>query len=171
MATARSGRASRRRCGPIAKSGSRSRCCRLAACRAPNSRPGASAISGSPSPTVDDGGARSRGAAMLAGLALLIPTAADLAGLARALLTGLVFWGCGRWAVRDAALEVQIVAGWGAACIALTVWGALLPLSLAIPGAAVAAAGGAGLALRRPAADEWRAVARIVVLAAPVLLL
>ncbi|MEJ0071443.1 MAG: hypothetical protein WDO24_24905 [Pseudomonadota bacterium] len=91
--------------------------------------------------------------------------------MARALLTGLVFWGCGRWAVRDAAPEVQIVAGWGAACVALTVWGALLPLSLAIPGAAVVAAGGAGLVLRRPAAGEWRALARIGLLAAPVLLL
>ena len=97
---------------------------------------------------------------MLSGLSLLIPTAADLIGLARALLTGLVLWGCGRWAVRDAAPEVQIVAGWGAACLALTVWGALLPLSLAIPGVAVVAAGGAGLALRRPAAAGSAATCR-----------
>jgi hypothetical protein len=108
---------------------------------------------------------------MLSGLDLLLPSAAELAGLARALLTGLVFWGCGRWAVRDGAPEVQIVAGWGAACCVLTLWGALLAQSLAIPGLGVVAVGVAGLALRRPARGEWLALARIALLASPVLLL
>lgn len=108
---------------------------------------------------------------MLAGLSLLVPSIADLLGLARALLTGLVLWGCGRWAVRDAAPEVQLVAGWGIACLALTLWGVVTPVTLAVPGTALVAAGVAGLALRRPGGDEWRALGRITALAAPVLLL
>jgi hypothetical protein len=108
---------------------------------------------------------------MLAGLALLIPSVADLAGLARALIVGLVLWGCGRWAVRDAAPEVQMIAGWGAVTGLLTVWGVVLPVSLALPGVALVAAGVAGLALRRPTRGEWLAVARVAALAAPVLLL
>jgi hypothetical protein len=108
---------------------------------------------------------------LLAGLVLLIPTAADLAGLVRALLGGLVLWGCGRWAVRDGAPEIQLVAGWGAACGVLTVWGVLVPQGLSLPAVALVAAGGAGLAWRRPSRAEWRALGRIVALAAPVLLL
>jgi hypothetical protein len=108
---------------------------------------------------------------LASGFWLLIPTAAELIGLARALLTGLVLWGCGRWAVRDAAPEVQIVAGWGAVCCVLTLWGALLPLPLALPGLAVVVAGVAGIALRRPARGECLALGRIALLAAPVLLL
>jgi hypothetical protein len=108
---------------------------------------------------------------LLAGLALLLPTAADLAGLARVLATGLALWGCGRWAVREAAPEIQLAAGWGAACGVLTLWGALLAQGLAIPGAAIVAVGLAGLALRRPRRGEWRALGRIAALAAPVLLL
>jgi len=110
---------------------------------------------------------------MLTGLALLLPSLGDLGGLARALLAGLAFWGCGRWAARTAAPEVQLIAGWGAACCALTAWGVLLPpaLSLALPAAAVVAAGFAGLAVRRPSRGEWLACGRIALLAAPVLLL
>jgi hypothetical protein len=107
----------------------------------------------------------------MSGLALLIPSVADLVGLARVLAAALVLWGCGRWVVRDAAPEVQLVAGWGAACGMLTLWGALLPASLVIPGVVVVLAGIAGLALRRPARGEWRAVGRLAALAAPVLLL
>src|SRR5207248_1637887 len=105
------------------------------------------------------------------GLVLLIPAVADLLGVARALAAGLVLWGCGRWAVRDAAPEVQLIAGWGAVCGVLTVWGAVVPWSLAIPGGAAVAAGLGRLALRRPSADDWFALARITALTAPLLLL
>jgi hypothetical protein len=107
----------------------------------------------------------------MSGLTLLVPTGADLIGLARALLAALALWGWGRWTVRDGAPEVQLVAGWGAACGMLTLWGVLLPEGLAIAGGAVALVGLAGLGFRRPERGEWLAVGRIVGLAAPVLLL
>ncbi|HUA53544.1 MAG TPA: hypothetical protein VMB81_15340 [Candidatus Sulfotelmatobacter sp.] len=108
---------------------------------------------------------------MLAGLALLLPSATDLVGLARMLATCLVLWGCGRWVAREAAPEIQLTAGWGAACSALTLWGAVLPIALTWPGIAVVVVGAAGLALRRPQRGEWLAVGRVVAVAAPVLLL
>src|SRR6516164_2213545 len=58
--------------------------------------------------------------------------------------------------------EVQIGIGWGALCLVLTVWGTLVPLSLAIP-----AAGFALMALcvpafrhRRPASGTWKTLGR-----------
>jgi hypothetical protein len=58
--------------------------------------------------------------------------------------------------------EIQIGIGWGALCLVLTVWGALVPLSLAIP-----AAGFALMALcvpalrdRRPALGTWKTLGR-----------
>ena len=58
--------------------------------------------------------------------------------------------------------EIQIGIGWGALCLVLTVWGTLVPLSLAIP-----AAGFALMALcvpafrhRRPALGTWKTLGR-----------
>jgi hypothetical protein len=108
---------------------------------------------------------------MLADLDLLIPSGPEMLGLGRALLTGLALWGCGRWAARDEAPEIQLIAGWGAACCVVTLWGALLALPLAIPGGALAIVGATGLVWHRPSRGEWLALMRVALLAAPVLLL
>lgn len=65
--------------------------------------------------------------------------------------------------------EIGFGAGWGALCLALTVWGVFLPLSLRVPAIAFAVIAVAGLAaprLRLPR-GEWRSVKRVIVLSLP----
>jgi hypothetical protein len=65
--------------------------------------------------------------------------------------------------------EVQIGAGWGGLCLALTGWGVLVPLSLTVP-----AAGFALMALCvltrpawRPSRDTWKTLGRVMLVSMP----
>ncbi len=103
---------------------------------------------------------------------LLIPSWADLAAWAGVLVAALVFIGVGRLLSRGrAAPEAALVAGWGGACVALTLWGVATAASLRWPATAIAAAGLVGLVARRvrPEAAAWRGVLRMGVVALPLL--
>lgn len=103
---------------------------------------------------------------------LFIPTWLDLAGWACVLAVAASLIGLGRlFTVGRASPEASLVAGWGGAALLLTLWGVLTPTSLRYPGAAVLAAGFAGLAApgARLSRAEWLSIARIVVLALPLL--
>ncbi len=105
-------------------------------------------------------------------IALLIPSAFDLAGWACVGFAALAFMGLGRLASRGrAAPEIALVAGWGAAALVLTLWGVATPLSMRIPGWILAALGLAGLIApgSRMAWGEWRGIGRILLLALPLL--
>jgi hypothetical protein len=60
--------------------------------------------------------------------------------------------------------EIQIGIGWGVLCVVLTVWGVLVPFSLAIPAAGVVlmALGTLALPNRRPGSRTWRTLGRVV---------
>jgi len=60
--------------------------------------------------------------------------------------------------------EVQIGIGWGVLCVVLTVWGVLVPFSLAIPAAGLALIALCTLALPncRPGSRTWRTLGRVV---------
>ena len=103
-------------------------------------------------------------------MTLFLPTWLDLCGWASVLAVSLSFIGLGRLLCAGrASLETSIVAGWGAAALLLTLWGVLTPESLRYPGVALLAAGFAALAVPglRLARGEWLGIARIVVLALP----
>lgn len=71
----------------------------------------------------------------------------------------------GRWGV-----AVHVVAGWGALCVLLTVWGVLTPLSLRIPAIAYLVVSLGGLAINRDAwRDDLKDIGRLLVIAAPCL--
>jgi hypothetical protein len=104
---------------------------------------------------------------------LFIPTWLDLAGWAGVAVASLGFIGFGRLMLRGrASPEGALVAGWGAAALALTLWGVTTPASLRFPAIALAFAALAGLLLphSRLRLAEWRSVGRLVVLALPLLL-
>src|ERR1700683_368932 len=65
--------------------------------------------------------------------------------------------------------EFRVAAGWGALCAVLTLWGVFLPLSLRIPAIALIVAVLAVQALpgRRPQGDDWRALAKMLLLTLP----
>jgi hypothetical protein len=97
------------------------------------------------------------------------------------LLAVLVTWAVGTvlflagsgLAGRHVAPETQIAAGWGALCLVLTAWGVLLPLSLRIPAVAFAI-GAVGVLLlpsRRPSADAWAALSRMLLISLPLWLI
>src|SRR5712671_4584987 len=111
-------------------------------------------------------------ASFMTAMELLIPSWADLAAWAGVLVAALVFIGVGRllsWG--RAAPEAALVAGWGGACLALTLWGVATAASLRWPATAIAAAGLVGLVARRvrPEAAAWRGVLRMGVVALPLL--
>src|SRR5216683_3086827 len=111
-------------------------------------------------------------ASFMTAMELLIPSWADLAAWAGVLVAALVFIGVGRLLSRGrAAPEAALVAGWGGACVALTLWGVATAASLRWPAAAIAAAGLVGLVARRvrPDAAAWRGVLRMGVVALPLL--
>lgn len=103
----------------------------------------------------------------------LIPSWANLAGWAGVLLASLAFIGVGRLlSLGRAAPEAALVAGWGGACVLLTLWGVATAASLRLPAAAIVAFGLLGLAapcLRLEGAD-WRGVLRMGGVAFPLLL-
>ncbi|HZT51608.1 MAG TPA: hypothetical protein VFA22_06735 [Stellaceae bacterium] len=103
---------------------------------------------------------------------LFLPSALDLAGWAAVAAVGVALIGLGRLATGGrAAPEAALVAGWGAAALLLTLWGVTTPASLRHPGAAVLAAGAVGLVLPRARLGraDWARLARIAVLALPLL--
>lgn len=105
-------------------------------------------------------------------IALLIPSAFDLAGWAGVGFAALVFMGLGRLvSAGRAAPEIALVAGWGAAALVLTLWGVATPLSMRVPGWILAALGLWGLIAPRSrlARGEWRGIGRILLLALPLL--
>ncbi|HUZ71868.1 MAG TPA: hypothetical protein VMU87_02675 [Stellaceae bacterium] len=107
-------------------------------------------------------------------MALLIPTWLDLAGWAGVLAAAAALMGWGRLLTAGrAAPEAALVAGWGAAALILTLWGAATPASLRFPGAAILAAGIIALAAPRTRLSRaaWHSLARIAVVALPLLAL
>jgi len=105
-------------------------------------------------------------------IALLIPSAFDLAGWACVAFAALAFMGLGRLVSNGrAAPEIALVAGWGAAALVLTLWGVATPLSLRVPGWILVALGLAGLIASRSrlSRGEWRGIGRILLLALPLL--
>ncbi|HXY98734.1 MAG TPA: hypothetical protein VEI03_01950 [Stellaceae bacterium] len=103
---------------------------------------------------------------------LLIPSGGELAGWGGVLAATLLFIGIGRLATAGrAAPETALVAGWGGACLLLTLWGVATSASLLFPAAAVLLLGLAGcllpgLALPAPA---WRGMGRILAVSLPLL--
>ena len=83
---------------------------------------------------------------------LLIPSWGELAGWGGVLVATLLFIGLGRLvSAGRAAPEVALVAGWGAACLLLMLWGIVSPVSLLWPAAVVALLGLLGHVLPRSA--------------------
>jgi hypothetical protein len=70
---------------------------------------------------------------------------------------------------RSAAAEVRIVAGWGALCLVLTLWGVFAPLSLRIPAVAIVAAAVLAqmMRTRRIGGENAAALGRLVLLTLP----
>jgi hypothetical protein len=102
----------------------------------------------------------------------LIPNGADLAAWAGVLVAASVFVGVGRMlSLGRAAPEAALVAGWGGACLALTVWGVATAASLHWPAAAIVALGLVGLVAPRfrLEAAAWRGVLRMGIVALPLL--
>jgi hypothetical protein len=67
------------------------------------------------------------------------------------------------------ALEFHVAAGWGALCLLLTSWGVFVPLSMRLPAVAfgIAALTIILLPKRRPNADAWLALGRMLALSLP----
>ena len=101
---------------------------------------------------------------------LLIPSWADLAGWASVFVVTLAFIGIGRLvSAGRAAPEAALVAGWGGACLVLTLWG--LASSLLVPAVTVVVLGVLGHLSpdRALPAAAWRGMGRILAVALPLL--
>src|SRR5262249_54064674 len=70
---------------------------------------------------------------------------------------------------RRTAPEYRIVAGWGALCLVLTVWGVFVPVSLRLPAVllVVLAVAAQLLPARRITGADWRALGRMLALTLP----
>jgi hypothetical protein len=105
-------------------------------------------------------------------LTLLLPSWLDLAGWGGVTLACLAMCGIGRLTTRArAAPESALLAGWGVCVLLLTGWGIATPLSMYVP-ALVLLVTGLGALLwpqARLRARDWCVLARIVVLALPLL--
>jgi hypothetical protein len=100
-----------------------------------------------------------------------LPSAHELAGVAGMAATLLLFLALGGASTPRRTLpEIQFVAGWGVACLALTAWGVLTPWSLRWPAAALGLAG--IIWLLRPSWRErlraWHGLGRMLLLTIPV---
>jgi hypothetical protein len=103
-----------------------------------------------------------------------LPQLRDLAGLAVTWDLGLVlaFAGTGI-AGRRFGVECRMLAGWGALCIVLTLWGVLVPASLRWPAAAfvVMAAATQLIPQTRLQRGDWQALGRMLALTLPLWLI
>ncbi len=109
---------------------------------------------------------------MMPPLALLLPSALDLAGWAGVIFASLVMIGIGRLATGGRATpESALIAGWGVCVLVLTAWGLATEASLRVPAFALAALGlGAQLwPGTRVGRDDWRAIGRMVAVALPLI--
>jgi hypothetical protein len=107
-------------------------------------------------------------------LALLLPSWLDLAGWAGVALASLALCGIGRLLTTGrAAPESALLAGWGVCVLVLTGWGIATPVSMDVPALALLLIGlGAHLWPRtRLSAAHWCVLARVVVLALPLLVI
>jgi hypothetical protein len=107
-------------------------------------------------------------------LALLVPSWLALAGWGGVALAGLAMIGIGRLATRGrAAPESALLAGWGVIVLALTAWGIATPMSMYVPALILLGIGLGALLWQRVrlSASDWSVLARIVVLALPLLLI
>jgi hypothetical protein len=107
-------------------------------------------------------------------IAPYLPQLHDLAWLAVTWAVGLILAFAGTaLAGRRAGVECRIMAGWGALCILLTLWGVLVPASLRWPGLAfIIAAAGAQLSPRaRLQRGDWQALGRMLMLTLPLWLI
>ena len=94
-----------------------------------------------------------------------LPHPADLAGLAVTWLIAVILMLAGAMvAGRRMPPEIQIGTGWGVLCIVLTVWGVLVPFTLAVPAAGVVLTALVTLVLpnRRPSSTTWKTLGRVV---------
>jgi hypothetical protein len=100
----------------------------------------------------------------------LIPSWTQMGDWAGVLLASLGLIGLGRLlSLGRASPESALIAGWGGACLVLTVWGVATTQSLRLPGMALLALGGLALVvpplwLKR---GDWRSLGRIVVVGLP----
>ncbi|HWK44172.1 MAG TPA: hypothetical protein VNT30_05615 [Stellaceae bacterium] len=104
-------------------------------------------------------------------LALLVPAPADLLVLLSTLMAIAAFIGLGRLLAGGATKpEIAVFAGWGAACLVLTVWGTVTMASLRIPGMAllVLGLGAWGWPGLRPDRAELATIGRVLVLSVPI---
>lgn len=109
---------------------------------------------------------------MIPPLGLFVPTALDLAGWLGAVFACLVFIGLGRLATGGrAAPEAALIGGWGAGVFVLTLWGLATQTSLRYPALGLAVLGLAALIAPRLRLTrrDWGALARVIVLALPLL--
>jgi hypothetical protein len=107
-------------------------------------------------------------------LALLVPSWLDLAGWAGVALASLAMCGIGRLVTRGrAAPESALLAGWGVCVLVLTGWGIVTAASMDVPALALLLIGLGALLLPRLrlGALDWRTLARVVVLALPLLVI
>lgn len=103
-------------------------------------------------------------------IAPYLPELWDFAGLAVTWAVGVVLGFAGSaLAGRRTGIECRMLAGWGALCILLTVWGVLIPASLRYPAIAFVVLAAAtqlftGMRLQR---SDWQALGRMMVLTLP----
>jgi hypothetical protein len=107
-------------------------------------------------------------------IAPCLPQLHDLAWLLVTWAVGLILAFAGTAMIgRRAGVECRIMAGWGALCILLTLWGVLVPASLRWPGIAfIIAAAAAQLSRRaRLQRGDWQALGRMLLLTLPLWLI
>ncbi|HEY1503125.1 MAG TPA: hypothetical protein VGF92_02430 [Stellaceae bacterium] len=107
-------------------------------------------------------------------LALLVPSWLDLAGWAGVVVAVLAMCGVGRLVTRGrAAPESALLTGWGVCVLVLTVWGIATPVSMHVTALALLIVGLGALSWPRLrfGARDWCVLARIVMLALPLLLM
>ena len=99
-----------------------------------------------------------------------LPSLHALSGAAGLAVVLMLFIGLGAFATARRSLpEVQLLAGWGIACVVLTVWGVLTSASLAIPALGLGGVGLFGLLRLRSSlsASQMRGAQKLLLLSVP----